>query len=86
MCTFLRFGQTQALTTFSFLFLMKIDKGRHYIGGVQYWFCPPKSDHRGNGDSIATLYYFQQPSTFHCALKLEKMGLQNCLRNQTGHL
>ena len=37
-------------------------KGDSGGGGVQYWFCPTKSDHRGNGDSIATLYYFQQPS------------------------
>ena len=43
-------------------FLMKTDKGRQWWWWVQYWFCPAKSDHRGNGDSIAPLYYFQQPS------------------------
>ena len=46
-----------------FSFLMKTDKGRQWWWRVQYWFCPTKSDHPGNGDSIATLYYFQQPNT-----------------------
>ena len=41
---------------------MKTDKGRQWWWRVQYWFCPTKSDHPGNGDSIATLYYFQQPN------------------------